>query len=222
MTQQDPEQQCLVRALLEEHGRLYSDELGIDLSKNTPSVLFRWLCASLLLSARISSELAMKAARALSDAGWTTAQKMAGSTWEERVKVLNRSGYARYDESTSRMLGDTVAHMIDRYDGDLRRLREEAGQSPGRERKLLKEFKGVGDVGADIFFRETQTAWEELYPFADKKALSAAGRLDLPGSADGLAALAGKKDFARLVAALVRTSLSRDYEDVRRRASEGV
>jgi hypothetical protein len=40
-----------------------------------------------------------------------------------------------------------------------------------RECKLLKEFKGIGDVGANIFCREAQIAWDELYPFADRKAL---------------------------------------------------
>jgi len=70
------------------------------------------------------------------------------------VRVLNRAGYARYDESTSRMLGDTCALLLERYRGDLRKLREEAGHDPQRERALLKEFKGLGDVGVDIFSRE--------------------------------------------------------------------
>ena len=52
------------------------------------------------MSARISHDAAMKAARALTDAGWTTAEHMAEASWEERVEVLNTSGYARFDEST--------------------------------------------------------------------------------------------------------------------------
>ena len=205
-------------ALLDEHGRLYSEEIGIDLPANTPSPLFRWLCTCLLLSARISSHIAMKAAKALADAGWTTPKRMAGSTWEQRVKVLNRSGYARYDESTARMLGDTVRLLIDRYDADLRKLRDAAGRDPAQERRLLKEFKGIGDVGADIFFREVQIAWDEVYPFADKKALSAAEKLGLPNTAEALCEAAGREDFPRLVSALVRSSLAHDFDEIRRRA----
>lgn len=203
-----------VAALLDRHGRTYAEELGIDLTQDTPSPLFRWLCASILFSARIGSHIAMKAARALADHGWTTAQAMAGTTWEERVRVLNRSGYARYDESTSRMLGDTVDLLLRRYDGDLRTLRDQAGHDPAEERKRLKECKGLGNVGVDIFFREVQAVWDELYPFADSKALKAAARLELGRSAADLAPLVDRTDFPRLIAALVRTDLEKDYEGV--------
>lgn len=208
----------LAKALLDTHGTTYCEELGIDIEKNTPSVLFRWFCASLLMSARISAGNAVEAAKALSEAGWTTAGKMAETTWQQRVDVLNKNGYARYDESTSRMLGDDMDLLMQEYGGDLRRLREKAENDPKKERELLKELKGIGDVGADIFFREVQPAWDELYPFADKKALSAAEKLGLPKSADGLSKLVDKRDFARLVAALVRTDLEKDYDGVKQRA----
>lgn len=209
---------AMAKALLDSHGRTYCEELGIDIEKNTPSVLFRWLCASLLMSTRISSDNAVRAARALADAGWTTADKMADTTWQQRVDVLNANGYARYDESTSRMLGEDMDLIMEKYGGDLRKLREAADNDPAEERKLLKEFKGIGDVGVDIFFRETQSAWEELYPFADKKALSAAEKLDLPKTAEGLSKLVRKEDLPRLVAALVRTDLEKDYDAVKESA----
>ena len=103
------DQDHIVAALLEEHGRTYAEQLGIDLAAGTPSPLFRWLCAALLMSARIRAGAAIDAARALADQGWTTAAKMAAASWEERTRTLNRAGYARYDESTARMLGDTAA-----------------------------------------------------------------------------------------------------------------
>jgi len=194
--------------LLECHGTLFSAELGLDLEKNTPSVLFRWLCAALLMSARISHDTALVAARALADAGWTTAHRMAESTWEDRVGVLNRSGYARYDESTARMLGDTARRLLDEYDGDLRKLRAESENDPERQRAALKAFKGIGDVGADIFFRELQTVWSEHYPFLDDKARTAARRLGLPDTAEALAELIGRDRFARLATALVRAQIA--------------
>ena len=205
----EPSKREIVSSLLDKHGRTYSDELGIDLGRNTPSPLFRWLCASILFSARISTDIAMRAARALTDQGCTTAQKMAASTWEQRTRTLNRSGYARYDESTSRMLGYDADLLLERYGGDLRKLREEANRDPNRERAFLKEFKGIGDVGVDIFFREAQIAWDEIFPFADKRALQAARRLDLGADARALARHVERREFPRLVAALVRVSLSK-------------
>src|SRR5215217_5544480 len=129
-----PSKQRLAGALLERHGRTFAEELRIDVAKGTPAPLFRLLVASILLSARIGHELAVAAARALQQQGWTT----------------------------SRMLGDTCAILLDRYGGDLRRLREDAERDPRRERTLLKEFKGIGDVGVDIFFRDAQVASSEL------------------------------------------------------------
>lgn len=214
-----PPKKRIVAALLDRHGRTYGEELGIDIARNTPSPLFRWLCGSILFSTRISTDLATSAARALARKGWRTAKQMSQSTWAERTRTLNRSGYARYDESTSRMLGDTTELLVREYGGDLRKLRERAERDPDAERSLLKEFKGLGDVGVDIFFRETQSAWSELYPFADKKALAAAQHLGLGKDARALARLVDRSDFPRLVAALVRTNLAKDYDEVIAQAS---
>ncbi len=210
----------LIEELLDRYGRTFAEELGIPAEKGTPSPLFRLLCASLLFSARISSDIAMRAARALAEQGWTTAQKLARSTWEERTRTLNQAGYARYDERTSSMLGDTTGLLLDKYSGDLRQLRRAAERHPARERRLLKEFKGMGDVGADIFFREVQVAWDELRPFADDKALRAAKHLGLGNDTESLVGLVPAKDFPRLVAALVRVDLAGDHEEVRQ-AAEG-
>lgn len=211
---------AIAGALLRLHGTTYAAELGIDLSGNAPEMLFRWLIAALAMSARIGSAQAVKAVRALFNAGWTTPEKMAASTWRERVDVLNASGYARYDESTARMIGDTVALLQSAYHGDLNALREKAGHDPQAERRLLKQFKGIGDVGASIFLREAQAAWDELYPFADGKALAAAAKLGLPATAQGLARLVPRADFPRLVAALVRTELAKDHERVLQAAAQ--
>lgn len=202
-----PPGKTTVAGLLRDAGTTYSGELGLDLAKNTPSPLFRWLCASLLLSARISAGLAMNAADALAKAGWTTPEKMAAASWEARTRVLNQAGYARYDESTSRRLADTSQTLLDSYGGDLRKLRAKADKDPKRERELLKEFKGIGDTGADIFCREVQIAWSELYPFVDEKALRSARKLGLASTAEEVAGLVPGKDLPRLLAALVRADL---------------
>ena len=205
----------VVAVLLERHGRTYAEELGITLARGTPSPLFRWLCAATLLSARINAGLSVRAARELARRGWTTAGRMAGTSWKARVEALHRGGYGRYQERTATMLGDSSAMLRRRYGGDLRRLREAANRDPTRERDLLKQFKGIGEVGTDIFCREAQAVWEELYPFADRRALKVAGRLGLGGDAQALARHVDRAEFPRLVAALVRADLARDVDGVR-------
>ena len=196
------ETQRVVSAVLAKHGRTYCDELAINIARNTPSVLFRWLCATMLFSARINSRTAIAASMALTRRGWTSARKMAASTWEERTHVLNGAGYARYDESTSAKLGEAADLLLDRYDGDLRRLREEAGRDAGNEHRLIQQFKAIGPV----------------YPFVDAVALDTARQLKISDTARNLATLVERDDFPRLVAALVRTHLAGDYDEVKRQA----
>jgi hypothetical protein len=205
-----------VRALLDLHGQTYAEELGIKLDKPSPSDLFQLLCASVLFSARIDARIASRAFKTLKRRGWKSARSLAGASWDERVDALNEAGYTRYQERTSTMLGQLAEHLLERWGGDLRKLREEAERDPRRERRLLKEAKGLGDVGVDIFFREAQAAWDELVPFADRRALDAAKRLKLGSDARALQRLAdGSGDLPRLVAALVRTELDDDYDEVR-------
>lgn len=209
------EHKAVVQELLRRHGQTYCDEIGIDIAKGTPSPLFEWLVASLFFSTRISAGNAVSAAKALFEAGWRTPDRMIEAGWSARTKVLNESGYARYDESTSRMLEDTSRRLVDAYSGDLRKLREVAGGDTAEIRKRIKDFKGIGDVGADIFFREAQAAWDEIHPFADKKSLQAAKALGLPHEAETLSKLVPAADFPRLVTALVRSSLAKDEAEIR-------
>lgn len=205
----------LVDTLLDCHGTTYAAEVGINVERGTPAPLFQLLTLTLLLSARIRADAAVSAARRLRKEGLTTAKKMAEATWEARTTALNEAGYARYDESTSRMLGATATHIVDAYGGDLRRLRDEAERDPSRERTLLKECKGIGDVGVDIFFREAQVVWDELMPFADHRARRVADSLGLPKGASSLRDLVtDDRSFARLVSALVRTDLAGDVDDI--------
>lgn len=209
----------VVRTLLDRHGQTFADELGLDLRKATPSALFGLLLFAVLSSARIRSTNATEGTRALLVAGWSDVARLAGSSWEERVRVLNQNGYARYDERTARMLADLADQVQDRWDGDLRRLREEADGDPKKCKALLTEHKGLGPVGADIFLREAQQCWTEMRPYVDKRATAAAKTLGLPAKASDLAALVDGNDLARLVAALVRTSLEDDAAQVKKAAA---
>ncbi len=207
-----------VRALLDRHGVPFADELGLDLRKGTPSALFGLLLFAVLSSARIRSTNATTGTRALLDEGWSSVKKLAGTSWEQRVRVLNRNGYARYDERTSTMLGDLAAEVQERWGGDLRRMRKQANGDAKALKQLLTEHKGLGPVGADIFLREVQACWPEVRPYVDQRAKQAAKALGLPAKADDLAALVDGDDLARLVAALVRVSLADDAADIKKAA----
>lgn len=216
----------VVAFLLERQPKTLAEELGINITSNEPEDLFCLLVASLLLSARIGHESAMKSARVLFDRGWTTPGKMIKSTWGQRVKALDEGGYVRYDERTSTMLAETAQTVLDKYKGDLRNLRgraraERRGPDPALERQLLMEFKGIGEVGASIFLREVQLVWPEVYPFADSKILETAKNVGLPAEPAKLNELVHRKrDFVRLVDALITVRLNREQEGIRVAATQ--
>lgn len=202
------------QALLDVCGRTYAEDAGIDL-RDTPMPLYRLLVLAHLLSARISADIAIAAARALSDAGLRDARRMADATWQQRVDALGVGGYRRYDERTATQLGDEAHLVLDRYHGDLRRMRQQ-----GDARSLLRQLPGIGPTGADIFLREVQGVWPEYVPYIDEKALAGARRLGLPGTPAGLARLVDDDELPRLAAGLVRVALSkRAADEVRSAAS---
>ncbi|MGW2298051.1 endonuclease [Streptomyces violaceorubidus] len=206
------DQRRTVRELVDAHGQTYAEEAGIRL-KDTPQPLYRLLVLAHLLSARISASVAVAAARALSEAGLRDPRRMASATWQEQVDALGRGGYRRYDERTATQLGEAAELLTERWGGDLRRLRDEAGGDVEEIRRLLQEFPGVGPTGADIFLREAQLVWPQAAPRLDRKALQGAERLGLPGDQNRLLALAGKTEPAVLAAALVRAAVDRDVAE---------
>lgn len=212
------DRKTMVSALLDCHGQTFASELGVRIERNTPSPLFRMLCLAMLTSAPVQADIAMQGAKALGKAGWTTPKKLAQSSWDARARTLNEAGYARVDEKTATEIADLNDTLLAEYDGDLRRLREAADGDARAAVRALKQFKGIGEVGANIFLREAQAPWPEFYPFADKAALKAADKLDLPDSPDALAKLVDPDEFPRLVAALVRTQLAKDFDRVRETA----
>jgi hypothetical protein len=196
-----------IARLLRAYGRTYAEEAGITL-RDEPAPLYRLLVLTVLCSVRIRAGIATDAARELFAAGLRTPRAMADSSWRARVDALGRAHYVRYDESTATALGDGAALVLDRYRGDLRRLRARASGEPEKLRGLLQEVPRIGPVGAGVFCREAQAVWPELRPYFDERALAEAAALALPHTPAGLARHVPPKDLARLAAALVRAGLS--------------
>jgi endonuclease III len=209
--------QRTVQALLDAYGRTYAQEAGIKLA-DKPGPLYQLLVLATLLSARISAEIAVAAGRELNRAGYTSPRRMLDASWQDRVDALGRGHYRRYDERTATMLGNAAQLCLDRWRGDLRRLHAESGDDPAALRKLLAEFPGIGPTGADIFLREVQGVWPGIAPYADRKVLDGARRLDLPTDAAGLAKAAPAGRLPELMAALVRVGLDDKAADEIRQA----
>jgi len=198
----------LVRRLLKTAGRTYADEAGIHL-KDQPMPLFQLLVLCMLASKPIDATIAMQAARELFHAGLRTPQSVLKADRADMIKAFGRAHYVRYDESSATRLVDIATAVSDDYGGDLRKLAVQEVTSTAR---LLKQFKGIGDTGADIFLREIQDLWTGVRPYFDKRAMTVARQLGLPSDADELGALAPRRN-AELAAALVRVSLDDDLRD---------
>ncbi|MGV9881536.1 endonuclease [Streptomyces sp. NPDC003006] len=212
MTDRHSSGRTVVRALLDSQGRTYAQDAGIRL-RDTPQPLYQLLVLSVLLSARIRSTTAVAAARELFAAGMRDARRMTSATWQERVDALGRGGYRRYDERTATQLGDGAELVLREYGGDLRRLRDEAGDDDEVLRRRLQEVPGLGPTGTDIFLREVQRVWPGVAPCLGDKALQGARRLGLPDDPDALMRLAEDADPAALAAALVRVALDKSVAD---------
>jgi endonuclease III len=196
----------MIRELLRRHGHTYADEAGIRLA-DQPTPLYQLLVLATLLSARIRAGVALAAARQLFTAGYRSPQAMDAASWQDRVDALGRGHYRRYDERTSKLLGDSARLCLQRWKGDLRRLHAQAPGEVARLRALLVEFPGIGPTGADIFLREAQLVWPDIRPYLDRKVSAGAQRLRLSGQPDSLVSLVDRNDVPRLAAALVRMSL---------------
>ncbi len=201
----------LVRTLLDRYGTTYAEQAGITL-KDTPSPLYRLLVLCTLLSARISSDLGVAAARSLSAAGLRTPRAMRDATWQRRVQILGDAGYRRFDERTSTLLGDGAELLVERWGGDLRRLHSEAPDVDGL-RTLLQDVPGIGPLGSAIFCREVQGVWSDVAPFLDDRVRDGARALGLPSSVRGLAGLVEPPQLPRLAAACVRVTLDKKAVD---------
>ena len=141
--------------------KLYSEELGIDLSKGEEEI-FKWFLASILFGRRISEEIAKRTYRTFEKYNILSPEKIIEAGWDELVGILDEGGYVRYDFSTATRLLEICEELLDRY-GSLSKLHESAKDEKDLEKKLLA-FKGIGPVTVNIFLRELRPFWEKANP----------------------------------------------------------
>jgi hypothetical protein len=144
--------------------RLYSEELGIDLSRNTDAELFKWFLASILFGARISETIARHTYQTFARYRLLDPRKIMAAGWDFLVNpIMREGGYVRYDAKTARELLDNCAMLVNEYRGSLRRLHEQARDSRDLEARLLA-FYGVGPITVNIFLRELRPYWKKSNP----------------------------------------------------------
>ncbi len=145
---------------------LYSEELGIDLSK--PSGRFKWFLASILFGARISEKIALRTYRNFEKNHILTPEKILNAGWDKLVRLLDEGGYVRYDFSTATKLLNIMKELKENY-GSLEGLYAQSSNTEEMKNRLM-EFKGIGEVTSQIFLRELRGVWNIDVPLSPKAA----------------------------------------------------
>jgi len=144
--------------------QLYSEELGIDLSKKKPAELFKWFIASILFGARISEAIAKNTYKTLEKYKLLNPKKILNAGWAFLVNpIMREGGYVRYDGKTSDTLLKICNMLIKKYNGNLNNLHDKAKNNKGLENKLI-EFHGIGPTTVNIFLRELRPYWKKANP----------------------------------------------------------
>ncbi|KAI9796131.1 MAG: hypothetical protein M1833_006469 [Piccolia ochrophora] len=199
-----------LQTLLSKYGALPLQDISLpNPTSPTPDTILALVLHAMLTSARISHELAYKSVRCLIDAGYHDLDTLSKSSWQERTEVLTEGGYTRYREKTATGLGELAEFVRDKYDSDLNNLLRAAKSTPSQTRTLLKEIKGLGDVGLDIFQDTAQGVWPALAPFIDPRSRKTAEAIGLGGDVQSLWKEVGEdaESMCRLAGALTTVRL---------------
>ena len=131
--------------------------------------------------------------------------------------MLTEGGYTRYREKTATALGELAELIESRYAGDasgiVRGEGDEVGLEGEEKRKRvaerLREIKGLGPLGVELFFETAQAVWPSLGPFVGQRNLKALREMGVEESVEsiweGLGRDGGK--MARLCAAVAGARL---------------
>lgn len=194
-----------INRLVCKYGRLYSEELGINLKKKTEEEIFKWFLASILFGKRISQDIAMKTYKEFKNAGILSPKRILETEWDRLVQILDWGGYVRYDHSTATKLLEISKELLLRYgEKPLTKIHKIAMDNKDLE-SILQSFKGIGPVTTNIFLREMRLVWEKADPKPLPIVKAIARRYKI-----GLAKLDRKTEkFVRLETSLIRIKKQR-------------
>ena len=133
-------------------GKIYSEDLGIDLKSGKEPELFKWFLACLLFGKPIQQEVAKRTYFEFEKEELLNPQKILEAGWDNLVEVLDRGHYVRYDFSTATKLLEILKELKEGY-GNLTNLLRTA-KSENDLQKKFQRFKGIGPVTTRIFLRD--------------------------------------------------------------------
>jgi hypothetical protein len=168
-----------LEALIENFGRKYSEILGIDLSDAKEEEIFKWFLASILFGAPITENSVIKTFTCFREYNILTPNKILRTGWDGLVKILDEGSYTRYDFKTADKLLEVMRNLMERYDGSLVILYNEASDGQDLEKRLKELGKGIGDVTVSIFLRELRDVWEKANPEPTSLVFMAAEKLGI-------------------------------------------
>ena len=165
--------------LIKNFGKLYSEELGINLNSKKEKEIFKWFIASILFGKRINETIAKNTYRAMIKYRLTNPKAIIKFGWFRLVrKVVREGGYVRYDGITSQYLLDISKKLIEEYNGKVTNIERKAKDSKDLEKRLL-EFRGIGPTTVNIFLRELRGIWKKANPKLGKYTKIAAKNLGI-------------------------------------------
>ncbi|KAJ5803071.1 uncharacterized protein N7503_005521 [Penicillium pulvis] len=208
-----------IQSVISEFGQLplagttIANQSHLDAS---PDTLLAMVLDVIVKSRPISHNLTQKTINHLLDEGYHHIDILATTTWEERTKVLAEGGYNRYREQCATYLGSLSDIVVNQYgmsrsigkafapyydgmlkygslDGDLNNLLHAAHGDREEVRTLMKEFKGIGDLGVELFFNNVQSVWPSIAPFLDSRSLQTAQEIGIGGDLNAIYGALGKE-----------------------------
>lgn len=183
-----------------ETSRLFSEELGIDLSACAEEQYFCWFLASLLFGGHIGEKIARHTYEAFCRHRLITPQQVLAAGWNFLVNpIMREGGYVRYDFSKSDQILRDCQKLVDEYHGSVRYLHEASRDARELEQRLLA-FYGVGPVTMNIFLRELRPYWPKADPAPLPAVAAAAASFGIDLGRYERKSLA----FARVEAGLIR------------------
>ncbi|KAF7184231.1 hypothetical protein CNMCM7691_004917 [Aspergillus felis] len=216
--------------LMAEYGDLPLTDVGIPSpNKPTPDTILSHILNALLSSAHISHHIARSALLNLMKHGYYDLKTLKASTWKERVALLDEAGYARYDFSTATELGKLATLVKNKYGNVPSRMLHSPQFSAcfirasrldlARGRKLLKErlkeVKGIGPLGIEIFISTVQWVWPSLCPFLGSRDLQVAEQIGLGKDVNAIYELLDRnpEQMAKLSIALTKIRLEKHSQE---------
>lgn len=196
---------------------------------------FQNLVSASILSKPLSHKLGLRTIQTLLNEpfGLRTLSDLDEAGYEGRRKVMWEAR-TQHKEKTASQLGDLcegIKELCGNDEGDqseLKGVREmiKSIESPQEAQEkvveVLTKIKGIGPGGAAIFLRRVQADWDEVYPFADDRSLSAAREFGLIKADEGAEELAkvteDRGQYVRLLDTLVGIELEKKVDEAKKAA----